>query len=1149
MAVLATAQITITDLLDGESAVLHSLATNVTSIQYDSLESLMIPSSVDISAQVKTGSANPIPFGAYFLVYEQSRNSLTVDEYTALIGKSGTVVGEEYVLSDTPYPYVLRYASQSTETELNYEIQTNAMGLYIEMYADSDYSELLGMQTIPIVTDGFTSYMWVMYADDANGSGISSNSEGKRYVGMAENQTVITPSTDPSKYRWAPLYDNVKIGVRNLLKLSDENVSTNAYLVKSYYMSETMVAGEDYTISIKGELLNGQTQWGIYLNGGMVNLVNIAKKSGMSIYTARFKGLSSGYLEDFINVYNMPNNASVAKIEWIQLEKGNVASSYSQAPEDTKAEINELSSSLGTLKNTTLPALEDDLLNKAEQESVKQSLNIVEAEKLDVDNQYTIIYGNASLTGTPKTNLYNAKVAYNTAHTNLKNAITAVVNVAEGTRISAALITAVSTSFTNYSSAIATLRTRVEEANKSILDKQILDTSTTLSTNITNVSNATTALQNFTNTTFTDGVIQRAESKAIAEHLNTLTKENVDLINQYNTLNGNVLLTGTPKTNLGSAKTSYDTAYSALTTAINTAIADGKVTSTESTSVATSFTAYGNSLKVFTQRLNEAVTAIADAASKAYTNSTVDTKTGRNMWVANKYEWANAARIFPKLSHIRGLKPSESKYMSDATSFTFSADYYIGHFYTYVYVGTAKTLNLTITHDDDCTIVVNDTEIYTSNATIMTATALAIPLKKGWNQIDMLLHEISGGDSIVLSALISSQVDDMSCYLGGGMSASQIRQLSDEIDLRVQRAGVINAINVSTEGIRLDGSKITINGNTIFGSDVIMANGVIRSADGGTVLDLNNNTFSINKPFTIGSSTSATTTQVTSAQTTAISTAASDATTKANTALSSAQSYAVTQASTALSSAQAYADTMTKVLTIDNTESTYFSFDKNLTASSGISPIAGYDVTLIEGGKFGKAVSNVGQKLHYDKSVLPLSTFTMSGWFKPILIHTEQAGNAGINGNWWFPLIELATPTNTSCVFSLSVEPDQGPTYNRRLKLQGALTGGGSTQLSNGVWYLVTVTFDGARYKVYLNGELEMNIANSTVLAPTAASVLMVGGGFYGKPNVVIDDFVVSSNAFTQEEIRAIYTLQQPMRDPSPRIIAPTPSGITISIS
>lgn len=51
--------------------------------------------------------------------------------------------------------------------------------------------------------NGVTYYTWIRYADDANGSGISNNPTGKRYIGLAYNKVTATESNTPSDYTWS----------------------------------------------------------------------------------------------------------------------------------------------------------------------------------------------------------------------------------------------------------------------------------------------------------------------------------------------------------------------------------------------------------------------------------------------------------------------------------------------------------------------------------------------------------------------------------------------------------------------------------------------------------------------------------------------------------------------------------------------------------------------------------------------------------------------------------------------------------------------------------------------------------------------------------------------------------------------------------
>lgn len=51
--------------------------------------------------------------------------------------------------------------------------------------------------------DGQSHYVWMKFADDEIGTGMSSLPAGKDYIGFAYNKTTLTPSTDPSDYVWS----------------------------------------------------------------------------------------------------------------------------------------------------------------------------------------------------------------------------------------------------------------------------------------------------------------------------------------------------------------------------------------------------------------------------------------------------------------------------------------------------------------------------------------------------------------------------------------------------------------------------------------------------------------------------------------------------------------------------------------------------------------------------------------------------------------------------------------------------------------------------------------------------------------------------------------------------------------------------------
>lgn len=64
-----------------------------------------------------------------------------------------------------------------------------------------------GVQGIqgPKGEDGQTLYTWVKYADSATGAGMSDYPDGKTYLGIANNRTTSTESTNPADYTWAKI--------------------------------------------------------------------------------------------------------------------------------------------------------------------------------------------------------------------------------------------------------------------------------------------------------------------------------------------------------------------------------------------------------------------------------------------------------------------------------------------------------------------------------------------------------------------------------------------------------------------------------------------------------------------------------------------------------------------------------------------------------------------------------------------------------------------------------------------------------------------------------------------------------------------------------------------------------------------------------
>ena len=134
---------------------------------------------------------------------------------TGATGKAIVSIAEEYYYS----------TSSSTQSDSSWGTAVPAWvnGRYLWTRTRTVFSSGPDSLTNPVCitgqkgTDGTIYYTWVKYADNADGTiGMADTPAGKRYIGISVNQTSSTESTTPTFYTWSPLYDNVVVGGTNL---------------------------------------------------------------------------------------------------------------------------------------------------------------------------------------------------------------------------------------------------------------------------------------------------------------------------------------------------------------------------------------------------------------------------------------------------------------------------------------------------------------------------------------------------------------------------------------------------------------------------------------------------------------------------------------------------------------------------------------------------------------------------------------------------------------------------------------------------------------------------------------------------------------------------------------------------------------------
>lgn len=410
---------------------------------------------------------------------------------------------------------------------------------------------------------------------------------------------------------------------------------------------------------------------------------SLGQLSGYGLYanSAYIKG--KFIVENGSNVYTKTENdgkISTAKNEAVASAKTYTDSQSTKAYNDAKTyadtEIAELRQSVNDLETEIEGAFADGIIQEAEAISIEKYINVLAREKADIDNQFTIVYGNVNLTGATKTNLNTAKTNLNTSYTSLVSAINTAIQDGKTTPTEK---TAVDNAFADYKNKIGVYSTRVNEALEAIRNKGINDLNAsmkaysdaqdsaketiikayadgkvdaeearaiadaeaklnqakadatqkandaiTTSTNnakaytdaqINELGDVLSDLESTINTTFQDGIIEKAEAIAIEKYINEINVEKLQLDNQYSIVYANTNLVGTAKTNLASAKTAYNSNHTTLINSINNAIADGKTTVAEKNAVNTHFGNYRTALGTLSTRIQEAIESIRSKAS------------------------------------------------------------------------------------------------------------------------------------------------------------------------------------------------------------------------------------------------------------------------------------------------------------------------------------------------------------------------------------------------------------------------------------------------------------------------------------------------------------------------------------------------------
>lgn len=334
---------------------------------------------------------------------------------TGLQGQKGDqgIQGPKGADGQSSYTHIA-YATNSTGTS-GFSVSDNVGKTYIGMYVDQIATDSTdptkykwnlikgqdGAQGIqgPAGADGKTPYWHTAYSNSSDGKTDFSitDSTNKRFIGQYTDYTQAD-STDPTKYKWVDMTANVKAGGINYIVKSNkqftdkgakasgitvtvtdgilhvESVAGNGNYLNFDWLgrySEYLTPaenkfneGDDFTITFWCKRISGTGNPNVYIKSGMgyyplSGELNATEFKPIS-YTGKWK--KANVINLHLGFYNV---VGVFEFEKFKLEKGNIATDHSEAPEDTQLKID--SKADQTLTQEQLNALsEQSAIAKAE---------------------------------------------------------------------------------------------------------------------------------------------------------------------------------------------------------------------------------------------------------------------------------------------------------------------------------------------------------------------------------------------------------------------------------------------------------------------------------------------------------------------------------------------------------------------------------------------------------------------------------------------------------------------------------------------------------------------------------------------------------------------------------------------------------------
>ena len=243
----------------------------------------------------------------------------------------------------------------------------------------------------------------------------------------------------------------------------------------------------------------------------------------------------NGKIDDYYNQLNSLHSSLCQGLD--DIESNTISKEIADAKAEIRTEIDELDNKIEQLEEDVGGAIISGLVDEQEKANILQNLEILEREKIDIDNRFNEWYNSEFLYGDTKAIYKQVYDTYVSKYNALKTLSEKVANktdlVTENERKSIdtatdELLVALDNFFKESEVVISTSATNEMNYIKSNLSKELTD-----------VNNAMNGLNDAMTEIFADGIITEVEKKKLETILNQIDKEYFDITKTYEEIYNN----------------------------------------------------------------------------------------------------------------------------------------------------------------------------------------------------------------------------------------------------------------------------------------------------------------------------------------------------------------------------------------------------------------------------------------------------------------------------------------------------------------------------------------------------------------------------------------------------------------------------------